>query len=113
MTLIGSGFKAAVIGCGGMGRGHMAKAKSLGIELVGYCDEIEGKAAEALAEFGGSYATTDADRIMRDDSIDLIDSNRYPPRCTLSARTCCGASRQTYPLGKTDVRDPRPSCRSG
>ena len=72
MALIGCGFKAAVIGCGGMGRGHIAKAKSLGIELVGYCDEVGGKAEEALAEFGGSYATTDADRIMRDDSIDLI-----------------------------------------
>ena len=72
MTLIGSGFKAALIGCGGMGRGHAAKAKSLGIELVGYCDEIEEKAAAALTDFGGSYVTTDADRIMRDDSIDLI-----------------------------------------
>ena len=51
MTLIGSGFKAAVIGCGGAGRGHAAKAKSLGIELVGFCDEIEEKAEGALAEF--------------------------------------------------------------
>lgn len=65
MTLVGSGFKAAVIGCGGAGRGHAAKAKSLGIELVGLCDEIEEKAEGALTEFGGHYATTDADRIMR------------------------------------------------
>ena len=60
------------MGGGGAGRGHAAKAKSLGIELVGFCDEIEEKAEGALAEFGGHYATTNADRIMRDDSIDLV-----------------------------------------
>jgi predicted dehydrogenase len=72
MTLIGSGLKAALIGCGGAGRGHAARAKNLGIELVGFCDEIEEKAEQALAEFGGSYATTDANHIMHDDSIDLL-----------------------------------------
>ena len=30
MTLIGSGFKAAIIGCGGMGRGHAAKSEKSG-----------------------------------------------------------------------------------
>ncbi|MCZ6678095.1 MAG: Gfo/Idh/MocA family oxidoreductase [Candidatus Poribacteria bacterium] len=72
MSQIYSGVKAAVIGCGGAGRGHAAKAKSLGIELVGFCDEIEAKAESARAEFGGRYATPDAGRIMRDDSIDLL-----------------------------------------
>ena len=72
MGSIGSGLKAALIGCGGAGRGHAAKAKSLGIELVGFCDVIAEAAERALAEFGGRYATTDAARIMRDESIDLL-----------------------------------------
>ena len=40
MTMIGSGFKAGLIGCGLAGSGHAAQAKSLGIELVGFCDVI-------------------------------------------------------------------------
>ena len=72
MNSIGSGLKVALIGCGGAGRGHAAKAKSLGIELVGFCDVIAEAAERALAEFGGRYTTTDAGRIMRDDSIDLL-----------------------------------------
>ena len=72
MTMIGSGFKAGLIGCGLAGRGHAAQAKSLGIELVGFCDVIGEAGERALAEFGGRYATTDPDRIMHDDSIDLV-----------------------------------------
>ena len=65
-------MKAAVIGCGGAGSGHARRAKDLGLDVVGFCDEIEAKAAKLRNELGGSYATTDAGQIMRDDSVDLV-----------------------------------------
>ena len=65
-------MKAAVIGCGGMGSGHAMKAKDLGLELVGFCDEIEASATRLRDTIGGGYVTTDSGRIMRDDSIDLV-----------------------------------------
>ncbi|MGH2367937.1 MAG: Gfo/Idh/MocA family protein [Chloroflexota bacterium] len=66
------GLRAGLIGCGGMGRGHARNAQQLGIEVIGFCDIIEAAAASACAEFGGQYATTDPDRIMRDDRINLL-----------------------------------------
>ena len=72
MTQIGRGFKAAVIGCGAMGRHHAKKAKSLGIEVVGFCDVLEQAAESVKAESDGRYATTDAGRIMRDDAVDVV-----------------------------------------
>ena len=65
-------LKAALIGCGGAGRGHAAIGQHLGIELVGFCDVIPAAAERAREQFGGRYATTDAGQIMRDDSIDLL-----------------------------------------
>ena len=65
-------MKAALIGCGGMGSGHARSAPEHGVEVVAFCDVIEAAAERARAEFGGHYATTDAGRIMRDDSIDLV-----------------------------------------
>lgn len=67
-----SAIKAAVIGCGGAGSGHAQKAGDLGLELVGFCDEIEAKAVELCERIGTGYATTDPDRIIRDDRIDLV-----------------------------------------
>ena len=65
-------LKAALIGCGGMGRAHANAGQALGVEVVAFCDVIESAAERAREEFGGRYATTDAGRIMRDDSIDLL-----------------------------------------
>ena len=47
------------------------KRKVWGLNWSVFCDEFE-ESWGALAEFGGFYATTNADRIMRDDSIDLV-----------------------------------------
>ena len=47
-----AGMKAAVIGCGGMGSGHAMKAKDLGLELVGFCDEIEASATRLRDTIG-------------------------------------------------------------
>ena len=95
-----------------MGRGHITKAKNLGIELVGYCDEIGEKAEEALAEFGGSYATTDANRIMRDDSIDLIVIATHHDAHHPLALAGAQAGKHIL-LEKPMCVDPRPSRRSG
>lgn len=65
-------LRAALIGCGGMGRDHARVGQQLGVELVGFCDLIEVAAERARAEFSGRYATTDAGQIMRDERIDLL-----------------------------------------
>ena len=45
-------LKAALIGCGGMGRGHAQAGQQLGVEVVAFCDVIE-SAAERGA--GGAW----------------------------------------------------------
>ena len=65
-------IRVAVIGCGGAGSGHALKARELGLELVGFCDEIEATALGLRDKLGVGFVTTDAAQIMRDNSIDLV-----------------------------------------
>ena len=65
-------MKAAVIGCGNMGHMQARAAQLAGLEVVAFCDIKPEAAQQACDKFGGRYATTDADRIMRDDSIELL-----------------------------------------
>ena len=65
-------LKAAVIGCGGAGSGHARKARELGLEVAFFCDEVESSALKLRDELSSGQVATDADRIMRDDSIDLL-----------------------------------------
>ncbi len=65
-------IKAALIGCGSMGRGHALKARELGIDLAVFCDNIKPAAQRLRDEMGGGLVTTDAASIMRDDSIELV-----------------------------------------
>jgi len=66
-------IKAAIIGCGGIGRTHADCIRQIeGIEAVAYCDIYEEAARKLYNEFGGKYYTTDADRIFADDGIDAV-----------------------------------------
>lgn len=68
-----SSFRAAIIGCGALGRVHAdCLAQIDGIDAVAFCDVVEDKAKELAAEFGGEYATGDVDRVFADDSIDAV-----------------------------------------
>lgn len=66
-------MRAAVIGCGSLGRRHTEMLGQIEeAEMVAFCD-IKEEAAQALCEeAGGEYATTDADRIFADESIDAV-----------------------------------------
>ena len=66
-------IRMAWIGCGGWGRSHLRQAKTIPeVEFVAYADVVEAAAASTLEQYGGSYYTTDPDRIFRDDNIDAV-----------------------------------------
>lgn len=63
----------ALIGCGGMGRSHMRRARDLPeLNFTAYVDALEEAAAGACQEFGGSYHTTDVETVWDDDEIDAV-----------------------------------------
>ena len=63
----------ALIGCGGMGRSHMRRARDVTeLNFTAYVDVLEEEAAGALNEFGGNYHTTDVETVWDDDSIDAV-----------------------------------------
>lgn len=70
---VGSRWRAALIGCGEVGREHCTSLAQIDdIAFVAFCD-VDAERAEAfLAEFGGQYATSSVDRILGDDGIDVV-----------------------------------------
>ncbi len=63
----------ALIGCGGMGRSHMRRARDVpGLNFEAYVDALEEAAAGAFHEFGGRYHTTDVETVWDDDEIDAV-----------------------------------------
>jgi predicted dehydrogenase len=66
-------WRAALIGCGNLGRTHAEQVEQLdGMDMVAFCD-IDGERAQAfLARFGGDYATTDPKRIFEDPTIQVL-----------------------------------------
>ena len=63
----------ALIGCGGMGRSHMRRARDLPeLNFAAYVDVLEEAAAGACEEFGGRYHTTDVETVWDDDEIDAV-----------------------------------------
>lgn len=66
-------FRAAVIGCGGLGRIHTeCVSKITGMDMAVYCDTNLEKAERLLEEFGGDYATDDAWRVFGDPQVDAV-----------------------------------------
>ena len=66
-------WRAALIGCGNLGRTHTEQIQSLsGMEMVAFCDIQETRAEQYRDEFAGDYATADVERIFADDSIDVV-----------------------------------------
>ena len=63
----------ALIGCGGMGRSHMRRARDVpDLNFTAYVDVLEEAAAGACEEFGGSYHTTDVETVWDDSDIDAV-----------------------------------------
>lgn len=66
-------INAGIIGCGSIGRIHAECISRIdGIQIVAYCDLFEENAKIFLQEFGGSYATGNAEDIFSDSSIDAV-----------------------------------------
>lgn len=66
-------IRAAVIGCGGLGKVHSECISLLeGMEVAAYADVALGQAETLLRQFGGVYATDDPERIFQDAAIDAV-----------------------------------------
>ncbi|WP_158289689.1 Gfo/Idh/MocA family protein [Paenibacillus flagellatus] len=65
--------KIGMIGCGNLGKTHAKCIADIeGMEIAAYCDVYEPSAKAMLEQFGGSYATSDADRLFDDPELDAI-----------------------------------------
>ena len=63
----------ALIGCGGMGRSHLRRARDVpALNFEAYVDALEEAAAGAFHEFGGRYHTTDVETVWDDELIDAV-----------------------------------------
>jgi len=66
-------LRLGLIGCGGLGNTHARCVAQIdGADFVAYVDTAQGAATKALDTYGGGYATTDAQRLWADDSIDAV-----------------------------------------
>lgn len=66
-------FRAGIIGCGYFGRAHAEALSELdGLDMVAFCDRTPDRARRLLEEFGGEYATADAEQLFGDASLDVI-----------------------------------------
>lgn len=61
------------IGCGSMGTLHVLNSKyAPGMEVVAYADIEKDRAKKFLREFGGDYATDNAEKIFADERVDAV-----------------------------------------
>ena len=66
-------LKFGFIGCGGIARLHASNTKKVeGMEVIAWCDVVKEKADNFLNNFGGKYATENAQYIFDDDEIDAV-----------------------------------------
>lgn len=91
----------ALIGCGGAGNNHAQWAMSTpGVEIHGFCDKLIDSAERFHQKYGGSYYTTDPERIFTDSSIDIVSI------ATSHRSGCCRLQcKKTSVLRKTDGND--------
>lgn len=66
-------LRAALIGCGGLGKVHAQMVQQVGgMTMAAFCDVDEGRAAQFCQEFGGDYATNDPEKIFTDPKINVV-----------------------------------------
>lgn len=66
-------WRAALIGCGNLGRIHCEQVQQLdGLSMVAFCDIDVSRARSFRETYGGDYATEDVARIFDDDSIAVV-----------------------------------------
>lgn len=66
-------IKVGCVGCGSRGRLYSSSIKKIPeFKMWAYADKFEEKADAFLNEYGGSYATTDVQRVLTDSDIDAV-----------------------------------------
>lgn len=66
-------LKLGLIGCGKHGRIHVESVNRIeGARFTAYADVNSQAANELLEQFGGDYATTDANTLIHDDTLDAV-----------------------------------------
>jgi predicted dehydrogenase len=66
-------LRAALIGCGGLGKVHAQMVQQLdGMQMVAFCDIDGARAQDYCQEFSGDYATTDVQQLLDDESIQVV-----------------------------------------
>ncbi|MDA1193206.1 MAG: Gfo/Idh/MocA family oxidoreductase, partial [Candidatus Poribacteria bacterium] len=66
-------FRMALVGCGGMGRGHLSTVKRLdGFEIAAVCDLFEESLNRAGDEYGVKARFTDVDAMLDSVELDMI-----------------------------------------
>ena len=69
-------IKVGLVGCGGIANGkHLpGLSKVKGVDLVAFCDIVEGRAQQAAAKYGvkGAKVYTDYTKLLADTSIDVV-----------------------------------------
>ncbi len=66
-------IKVGCIGCGGRGRLYSSSINKIsGFKMWAYADKFEEKANACLNEYGGSYATTDVEKVIADPDVDVV-----------------------------------------
>ncbi len=82
-------LRFACIGCGSMGTLHVLNSKYVpGMRVVAYVDVVKERAERFLRDFGGEYATDNAERVFSDPTIDgvLIQTGeRHHPALGIAA----------------------------
>jgi myo-inositol 2-dehydrogenase / D-chiro-inositol 1-dehydrogenase len=66
-------IQVAIIGCGAMGEIHARCLAAIEqAHIRAFCDADEGRARALCTTYGGTYATTDAEKVLHDDAVDAV-----------------------------------------
>ena len=66
-------LRAALIGCGGLGKVHAQMVQQVGgMKMVAFCDVDGGRAQQFCQDFGGDYATSDPQTIFADPGVNVV-----------------------------------------
>lgn len=67
-------YGIALVGCGGIARGaHLPAYRDFGFRVVAACDVVEESARDAARDFAIPLWTTDLDRVLARDDVDIVD----------------------------------------
>ena len=66
-------LQVAIIGCGSMGEIHAQCLSRIdGVRIHAFCDMEEQRAQTLCTKFGGTYATANPERVLRDAAVDAV-----------------------------------------